>query len=332
MDPNPKSFPILSYVLARLPSLGPGSKPGISTSEVDIEQPASPPLKSLVPPPSSSSSGDPSSSSSAAAQIEDDMPHLAHPKVLASMTRAISDVSQTRSVLKTLGPRPDHEAVDKARAKLMDIEASLAKQLEENVLSPRPSDVDRLEWRAHLSERENECRKAAEKEKQVYKAVIQLEEMHDAYERLLKEAEERLVKIYRQAEDSAATATATEEFDEDAEVVDEEPNEDVIGLLHEASGKGVERVNLSGRRLRFLPEAFGRIRSLVVLDVSSNQLEFIPDSIAGLENLEELNAASNLLEILPDSIGLLQKLKILNVSGNKIVALPDTICHCSFIS
>lgn len=325
MDPNPKSFPILSYVLARLPSLGPGSKPGISTSEVDIEQPASPPSKPL--PPSSSSSGDPSSSSSAAAQIEDDMPHLAHPKVLASMTRAISDVSQTRSVLKTLGPRPDHEAVDKARAKLMDIEASLAKQLEENVLSPRPSDVDRLEWRAHLSERENECRKAAEKEKQVYKAVIQLEEMHDAYERLLKEAEERLVKIYRQAEDSAAT----EDFDENAmedEVVDEEPNEDVIGLLHEASGKGVERVNLSGRRLRFLPEAFGRIRSLVVLDVSNNQLEFIPDSIAGLENLEELNTASNLLEILPDSIGLLQKLKFLNVSGNKLVALPDTICHC----
>lgn len=272
MDPNPKSFPILSYVLARLPSLGPGSKPGISTSEVDIEQPASPPSKPL--PPSSSSSGDPSSSSSAAAQIEDDMPHLAHPKVLASMTRAISDVSQTRSVLKTLGPRPDHEAVDKARAKLMDIEASLAKQLEENVLSPRPSDVDRLEWRAHLSERENECRKAAEKEKQVYKAVIQLEEMHDAYERLLKEAEERLVKIYRQAEDSAAT----EDFDENAvedEVVDEEPNEDVIGLLHEASGKGVERVNLSGRRLRFLPEAFGRIRSLVVLDVSNNQLEVV---------------------------------------------------------
>lgn len=273
MDPNPKSFPILSYVLARLPSLGPGSKPGISTSEVDIEQPASSPSKPLVPPPSSS--GDPSSSSSAAAaqKIEDDMPHLAHPKVLASMTRAISDVAQTRSVLKTLGPRPDHEAVDKARAKVMDIEASLAKQLEENVLSPRPSDVDRLEWRAHLSERENECRKAAEKEKQVYKDLIQLEEMHDAYERLLKEAEERLVKIYRQAEESAAAEESDANAAEDGVVDEEEPNEDVIGLLHEASGKGVERVNLSGRRLRFLPEAFGRIRSLVVLDVSSNQLE-----------------------------------------------------------
>lgn len=273
MDPNPKSFPILSYVLARLPSLGPGSKPGISTSEVDIEQPASPPSKPLVPPPSSS--GDPCSSSSAAAaqKIEDDMPHLAHPKVLASMTRAISDVAQTRSVLKTLGPRPDHEAVDKARAKVMDIEASLAKQLEENVLSPRPSDVDRLEWRAHLSERENECRKAAEKEKQVYKDLIQLEEMHDAYERLLKEAEERLVKIYRQAEESAAAEESDANAAVDGVVDEEEPNEDVIGLLHEASGKGVERVNLSGRRLRFLPEAFGRIRSLVVLDVSSNQLE-----------------------------------------------------------
>ncbi|KAL0000763.1 hypothetical protein SO802_014544 [Lithocarpus litseifolius] len=58
---------------------------------------------------------------------------------------------------------------------MMDIEASLAKLLEENVLSPRPSDVDwlewrGLEWRVHLSERENECRKAVEKKKQVYQA------------------------------------------------------------------------------------------------------------------------------------------------------------------
>lgn len=262
MDPNPKSFPILSYVMARIPSLGPKYRPDTTTSsEIDIEQPATPPSK----PPS-----DPSSSSAQSqAQIEDDMPHLTHPRVLASMTHAISDVAQTRSVLKTLGPRPDHETVDKAKAKLADIEANLAKQLEENVLSPRPSDVDRLEWRAHLSERENECRRSAEKEKQAYKSVIQLEEMHEAYERLLKEAEERLIKIY----DSADSVVASEDYAAPEVVEEQEPNEDVIGILHEASGKGMERVDLSGHRLRFLPEAFGRIRSLIFLDVSSNQLE-----------------------------------------------------------
>ncbi|GLT53794.1 hypothetical protein SLA2020_270420 [Shorea laevis] len=311
MDPSPKSHPILSYVMARLPSLGP--KPATSDSEIDIEQP---PLK----PPT-----DPSSSSGQArAQIEDDMPHLADQRVLASMTRAVTDVAQTRSVLRTLGPRPDHETVDKARAKLAEIEANLGKQLEEIVRSPRPHDVDRLQWRAHLAEHESECRRSAEKEKQDYKAVVQLDEMHDAYEKLLREAEERLVKIYDSAEASPEDAVTEEAPAPETE----ELNEDVVGILQEATGHGLERVDVSGRRLRFLPEAFGRIRSLVVLDVSSNQLEVIPDSIAGLENLEEFNASSNLLESFPDSIGLLQKLKILNVSGNKLAALPDSICHC----
>jgi hypothetical protein len=258
MDPNPKSHPILSYVMARLPSLGP--KPATSDSEIDLEQP---PLK----PPS-----DPSSSSGQTrAQIEDDMPHLADQRLLASMTWAVSDVAQTRSVLQTLGPRPDHETVDKARAKLSDIEATLGKQLEEIVRSARPPDVDRLQWRAHLAERENECRRSAEKEKQDYKAVLQLDEMHEAYERLLKEAEERLVKIYDSAEASPEDAGT----DEAPMVAREEINEDVVGILQEATGQGLERIDLSGRRLRFLPEAFGRIRSLLVLDISSNQLEVI---------------------------------------------------------
>lgn len=258
MDPSPKSHPILSYVMARLPSLGP--KPATSDSEIDIEQP---PLK----PPT-----DPSSSSGQArAQIEDDMPHLADQRVLASMTRAVTDVAQTRSVLRTLGPRPDHETVDKARAKLAEIEANLGKQLEEIVRSPRPHDVDRLQWRAHLAEHESECRRSAEKEKQDYKAVVQLDEMHDAYEKLLREAEERLVKIYDSAEASPEDAVTEEAPAPETE----ELNEDVVGILQEATGHGLERVDVSGRRLRFLPEAFGRIRSLVVLDVSSNQLEVI---------------------------------------------------------
>lgn len=240
--------------MARLPSLGP--KPAAADSEIDIEQPPMPPQKPLSDP----------CSSSAQAQIEDDMPHLTQPRVLASMTRAISDVAQTRSVLNTLGPRPDHEAVDKAKTKLADIDASLAKQLEEIVLSPRPADVDRLQWRAHLAERENECRKSAEKKKLVYKGVVQLEEMHEAYEKLLKEAEERLVKIYEKAESTP---------EEDYLPVKEEADEEVIGILQQASGDGLERISLFGRRLRFLPEAFFRIRSLVVLDVANNQLEVI---------------------------------------------------------
>ncbi|XP_023530747.1 plant intracellular Ras-group-related LRR protein 9-like [Cucurbita pepo subsp. pepo] len=309
MDPNPKRFPILSYVLARIPSLSPRSP----RTETDIEQPASPMSRNAPhhsPHPSSSSP-----------RIVDHMPHLSDPKLLASMTSAISDVAKTRSVLKNLGERPDHEAVDTAKAKLADVESKLSAKLQEIVLSSRPADVELLEWRAHLPQQENECREAADKEKQVYKAIVQLDAMHEAYEKMLKEAEERLVKIYESAERKLPE-------EQRLDPVNEEVNEDVARILQEANEKQIDRVSLSGRRLRFLPEEFGRIRGLVVLDISCNQLKIIPDSISGLENLEEMNASSNLLGTLPDSIGLLQKLRLLNVSGNKLHALPDTICQC----
>lgn len=262
MDPNPKTFPILSYVMGRLPTFGPKPAVGSDPDSVDIEQPPSPPA--------SKSRLEPSSSSSSAAatgyQIVDDMPRLTDPKLLASMTKAVADVAQTRSVLQTIGDRPDHEAVDAARAKLADIEANLAKQLEELVLSPRPAEVDLGEWRARLAEKESERRRAAEKEREICKAVIQLDEMHAAYEKLLKDAEERLVKIYESAEEGGEAAA-------EEETAGEEVNEEVVGILQEASGKELERVDLSGRKLRFLPEAFGRIRGLRVFNVSSNQLE-----------------------------------------------------------
>lgn len=304
MDPNPKSHPVLSYVLSRLPSIGPRFPPAAAASSsvpIDIQQPAD-------------------GSSSSFVQIVDQMPHLAHPKLFASMATAVSDVAQTRSVLKTLGDRPDHESVDEARAKLTEIESGLAKKLQEIVLSSRPVDVDRLEWREHLAEKERTCREEAEKEKSVYKAIISLDEMHGAYERMLKEAEERLVRMY----ETAATAKQNER-----EGMIEEVNEEVVGVLEEGLGTGVlDRVDLSGRRLRILPEAFGKIQSLVSINLSSNQLEELPDSIGALQNLEELNVFSNLLESLPDSIGLLHNLKIFNVSGNKLSAIPDSIYHC----
>ncbi|GMJ00189.1 plant intracellular ras group-related LRR 9 [Hibiscus trionum] len=295
MDPHPKSYPLLSYVLSRLPSIS-SSKPH-SDPPFDLEQP--PPADTDPPP------------------IFDEMPNLSHPKVLASMTHAIYDVAQTRSLLQTLGSRPDHESVDMARSKLAEIDSGLSKSLEELVLSPRPAEVDQAEWRVHLAEEEQQIRQEAEKEKSMYKSILQLDEMHEAYGKLVKQAEEKLVKIYEKAG----------EVDENFEQI-EEINPEVIGILEDAQGKGLERVDLCGRKLRFLPEAFGRISGLISLNLSGNQLEFIPDSIAGLQKLEELNVSSNLLVSLPDSIGLLQNLKILDVSGNKLNALPDSICHC----
>ncbi|XP_061364879.1 plant intracellular Ras-group-related LRR protein 9-like [Gastrolobium bilobum] len=303
MDPNPGTFPIVSYVMSRLSSFGPRSPTSTSAtattshSQSDIEQ----------PPPS-----DPSSS------IIGQMPNLADPKLLATMTRAISDVAQARSVLKLIGERPTHEEVDNAKAKLGDLEAHLSRQLEEIVALPRPPEIEEQQWRAHVAEREKQCKESSEKEKRVLKSLIQLDEMHDSYEKLLKDAEKRLVKIYEEEGDN------NNESDKGGD-----ENEQVAGILQEAIGsKGVERVDLSGKKLKLLPDAFSHIPALVVLNLSTNQLSVIPDSIAGLQNLEELNVSSNVLESLPDSIGFLQKLKFLNVSGNKLTALPDSISQC----
>lgn len=287
-EPNPKNFPVLSYVLARLPSFT-AKSPSSSVPPFDIEQ----------PPPSSSSSS---------IEIVTQMPHLTQPDVLASMTSAISDVAETRSILRTLGPRPDHESVDKARAKLSEIESFLSESFEDIALTDAAA-------------KDEKRRQEMDQEKTWCESILKLDEVHASYEKLLKEAEERLVRIYESAEKNAA-AVAEEEA---AEV---EVNEEVVSILQQAAENPLDRVDLSGRKLKLLPEAFGKIQGLLVLNLYNNQLQAIPDSIAGLHNLLELDVSTNFLETLPDSIGLLSKLKILNVSCNKLTTLPDSICHC----
>lgn len=243
MDPNPGTFPILSYVMSRLPSLTSRTTTAAATpsdsDQFDIEQPR---------------------------EIVGQMPHLADPELLASMGRAISDVSQARTVLNIIGERPTHEEVDHARAKLADVEAHLSRQLEEIVTRARPPEIEIHGWRAHQAEREKQCREAAEREKRVWKSVLQLDEMHEAYEKLLRDAEKRLVRMYESAGDGNGRG--------DKEVGDsgDEVNEEVVEILQEADGKGMDRIDLSDRKLKALPEAFGRIPGLLVLDVSTNQL------------------------------------------------------------
>lgn len=230
-DPNPKKFPVLSYVLARLPSFTP-AKSSSSAPAFDVEQ----------PPPQSS--------------IEIEMPHLAEPGVLASMTKAITDVAETRSVLRTLGPRPDHEAVDRARAKLNEIEGMLSESFEDIALTEAAGE-DEIEKR----------RREMDQEKTWCESILKLDEVHGSYEKLLSEAEERLVRIYEFAEKKAKV----EEGEGGVEEV--EVNEEVVGILQEALANPVERVDLSGRKLSLLPEAFGRIQGLLVLNLSNNQLQ-----------------------------------------------------------
>ncbi|KAK9283174.1 hypothetical protein L1049_011408 [Liquidambar formosana] len=219
------------------------------------------------------------------------------------MIQSAPEITRTQLILQALGPPPDSSAVDAAKAKI----AALESKLSENV------GVDRVE---------------VEKEMEIYKAVVRLDDMHEAYVRQLRDLEERLVGVYD------AVVGELEKGCEESEEV----NEEVVGILRQAAAEAVEKVELSGRQLKFLPEAFGKLHGLLVLDLSHNLFEvsslffwgkkIIPDSIAGLQKLEELNVSSNLLVSLPDSIGLLLNLKILDVSGNKLNVLPETIAGC----
>ncbi|GJT34360.1 plant intracellular Ras-group-related LRR protein 9-like protein [Tanacetum coccineum] len=303
MDPNPKNFPILSYVMARIPSM---KRP--TMSDFDIEQPQTTTPRairrtcsSLKPEPYF--------------ELTERMPHLTDPHLLASMRSAVADVSQTRSLLKTLGDRPDHEAVDIAKSRLKEIDMLLSNQLDEIALSDKiDPDVEKR-------------KKAIEHEKKMHKALISLDQMHESYDKLLYDAEKRLEKLYESVKIVGARRLDSGLSDKGGAVT-EEVKEEVVAILTDAMSIGAKSIDLSERRLPFLPEAFGKIRTLIYLNISNNQLEVIPDSIAGLENLEELNASSNVLESLPDSIGCLHKLKILDVSSNKLCSLPDSISKC----
>ncbi|KAL9239630.1 hypothetical protein vseg_013934 [Gypsophila vaccaria] len=289
MDPIPTHFPILSYVMSRLPSFRHPKSPSSpsSSSEPDIENPVFPAHDSLV----------------------SRMPHLKDPTLLSEMSAAVSRIAQTRSLIQTLGPRPDHESLDSARSLLAQIDSQLSAASGDG------------ESGAGAGAGGSEPARM-ERDRTMYEAIVKVEETHEAYEKLLREAEEKLTRIYNRAaagRDGGGVETETVEEEE-------EVNEDVIRVLKEEGD--VESVDLCGKKLRILPEAFGRLKRVVKLDLSSNQLQGIPDSISGMENLEELNLSSNSLQSLPDSIGLLLKLKILNVSGNKLTALPDSIAHC----
>ncbi|KAI8526993.1 hypothetical protein RHMOL_Rhmol12G0042200 [Rhododendron molle] len=65
---------------------------------------------------------------------------------------------------------------------------------------------------------------------------------------------------------------ATERSGRENDLEDGELNQRVVRVLLRDGG-AVETVDLSRCELRFLPEAFGKIQGLLVLDVSHNQLE-----------------------------------------------------------
>lgn len=186
--------------------------------------------------------------------------HLNNPKVLASIVQAIPDnLTHTLSALISLGPRPDPSAVAAARDRIIEIQFTLQKNLQE-IEDEADSDGFEVEDRV---EREKQLRRAAEKETEIYKAVARVKEMHESYEKQLIAVQDRVVEVYE---------SAVAELDKETDL---EVNEEVIRILKEAESGVVEKVDLFGQQIRFLPEEFGKLRRLIDLNLSHNQLEVI---------------------------------------------------------
>ncbi|XP_022017338.1 plant intracellular Ras-group-related LRR protein 1 isoform X2 [Helianthus annuus] len=306
MDPNasPRKMRILKYVMTRIPSFK-----RRQLQELENER--------LLRPSALPETYTELSQRESYTELAERVARLTDDDILANIRAVVVEVSQIRSVIQTLGDRPDPETVELARSRYAEAESPFAVQFDGITLSEQEMEV--VEKR----------RTAAKREMQMYRALISLEEMHESYSKLLVVAERRLHKLYDTAKAAGKLTAVDKKVSSMLPTIAEEVKEEMGDILHDALMNGVERIDLSYRQLPFVPEAFGKLRTLVSLNLSANKLTALPDSLAGLESLEELDVSTNLFESLPDAIGSLPHLQILNVSSNKLSSLPHGICKCS---
>ncbi|XP_057845643.2 plant intracellular Ras-group-related LRR protein 7 isoform X2 [Cryptomeria japonica] len=158
---------------------------------------------------------------------------------------------------------------------------------------------------------EAEAMRIAEKEKEAYKSIIQLEEFYQMFDNTVK---------------SSTT-----------EIVDEPKNPAITPAQAEVLSKnGSLKLNfnellqdLRGLILFNVPDSAQKLSAVSKLDLSNNNMRDLPESVTSLMNLRILDIRSNQLKSLPRFMGRLTKLKVLNVSGNSIAELPESIQDCS---
>ena len=90
---------------------------------------------------------------------------------------------------------------------------------------------------------------------------------------------------------------------------------------------GATVLDLSGLRLRQLPDAVAGLTSLQDLNLNSNHLTALPDTLARLTNLRSLYLWRNQLTTLPDAITHLSRLQLLHLGSNQLTRLPETIAR-----
>jgi len=89
--------------------------------------------------------------------------------------------------------------------------------------------------------------------------------------------------------------------------------------------KSLNVLYISDNQLTSLPPEFSELKSLSVLYISNNQLTSLPPEILELRNLIELDLSRNQLTSLPPEILELRNLIELNLSRNQLTSLPPEI-------
>ncbi len=87
----------------------------------------------------------------------------------------------------------------------------------------------------------------------------------------------------------------------------------------------VFRLDLSGQKLKSLPEEIYTFKNLNALDLSGNKLKELPERLSELVHLQELRVSRNKLVQLPAGLCKLAHLKRIDVSRNALVGLPKCI-------
>lgn len=91
----------------------------------------------------------------------------------------------------------------------------------------------------------------------------------------------------------------------------------------------VQRLDLSGSKLKEVPEEVRQFTNLNALDLSGNKLKDLPAWLGDMAYLQELRVAKNKLENIPVAVCAMRHLKRLDMSRNAIMGIPACLGNLS---